>query len=83
MKKIDIPDLSKCKEKNRYLIDDDLKPLDIVSNVGLKKYEKCYVARNGEYHGFCVEAQEDILSILTNHHIQNAFNYILQGDKLD
>ena len=69
-------DLSNCKVKYTYLLDENSKPLQIVSNLGLKKYEICYVGRNGEYSGFAVEAQQDIPSILTNHHIEMAIKYI-------
>jgi hypothetical protein len=75
-------DLSKCKSKYTYLIDDDGKACNIVSNYGLKKYEKCFVERKGEYHGFCIEAQENIPSILTNKHISNSINFIKQN-KID
>lgn len=72
--------LSECKVKYRYLCDDENKPLDIVSNHGLKKYERSYVARNGEYSGFCIEAQELILPILTNKHIYDALKYLDKND---
>jgi len=68
--------LPNCKVKSRYLVDESQNPYDIVSNKGLKRFEQCYVARNGEYSGFCVEAQEDIPSIITNHHIRNALELI-------
>lgn len=72
--------ITNCKVKYRFLIDDDGKPLDIVSNHGLKKYERSYVARNGEYSGFCVEAQESIPSVLTNKHISDALKHLQKGD---
>lgn len=76
-KRINKLDLSKCKTKYIYLRDEHNKPYDTVCNKGLKKYEKAYVSRNGEYHEFCVEAQEDIPSILTNYHIEKALKFIL------
>jgi hypothetical protein len=65
-----------CKEKYRYLKDDKDQPYDTVSNKGLKAFEVSYVLRNGEYHGFSVEAQEDIPHIITDHHIINALKHI-------
>ncbi len=65
-------DYSKCKDKYQYLYDENSKPLNIVSNFGLKKFEKAFVSRNGEYHNFCIEALEDISPILSNHLIEKA-----------
>lgn len=73
-------DLSKCKVKYTYLTDENGNPYDIVSNMGLKKYEKSCVTRGGEYYGFCIEAQEDIPSILTNHHIQKSIEHIKKNN---
>jgi len=67
-----LPLLSNCKAKYKYLYDDNNIPLDIVSNKGLKMYEMAFVSRNGEYHGVCVEAQEDIKPVLTDHIINQA-----------
>lgn len=64
-------DITECKVKYRYLTDDSDEPLQIASNYGVKKHEKAYVSRDGEYHGFCVEALEDIPSILTNRHVRD------------
>lgn len=74
------PKLANCKAKYKYIIDDTEQPYDMVSNNGLKRFERCYVVRNGEYHDFCVEAQEDIASILTNNHIKLALEAIEKND---
>lgn len=67
-----VPNLSGCKPKYRCLLDENVKPLNIVSNKGLKVGDRTYVSRNGEYSGFTVEAQEVIHSIITNNHIERA-----------
>lgn len=72
-----LPLLSNCRAKYKYLYDDNNNPLDIVSNKGLKMYEMAYVSRNGEYHGVCVEAQEDIRPILTDNIIKQALHSYL------
>lgn len=69
-------DLLKCKSKYKYLVNELNEPINIVSNLGLKKYNKAYVSKKGEYYNFCIEAQEDIPSILTNHHIGKAIELI-------
>ena len=73
-------DLSKSKAKYITLTDDLLKPLHTICNFGLKKYQRAYMPRNGEYHGFTIEALEDILPTITNLHIENAIKYILNKD---
>jgi hypothetical protein len=72
--------LSECRVKHLYIVDESGEPIDIVSNKGLKRFEKCYVSRNGEYHNFCIEAQEDIPSIITNHHIRKALEFIEKNE---
>ena len=69
-------DITKCKSKYRFLLGEDNKPLPLVSNIGLKKYHKAYIYRNGEYHKFCIETQEDIKPLITEHHIYRALKYI-------
>jgi superfamily II DNA or RNA helicase len=73
-------DLSKCRVKYLYLWDENGRPLQIVANHGLKKYEKSYVARGGEYSDFCIQAMDDIPPILTNHHVQLALDYIKKNN---
>jgi hypothetical protein len=75
-----IPDLSKSKKRYYYLLDEDSNPRSIISNKGLKKYQKAYITRDGEYHDFTIEAQVNIPPIMTNHHVQKAFDNLKKNN---
>ena len=74
-----ILDLSNCNAKYEYLMENG-NPIPIVSNLGLKPFEKCIVIRSGEYSDFTVEAQEYIPHILTNYHIYHSFNHLINNE---
>lgn len=67
-----------CKSKASYMASKDEKGKLIknVVNFGLKRYEKAYVRRNGEYHNFTVEAVDDISPIITDARIKQASQFI-------
>jgi superfamily II DNA or RNA helicase len=69
-------DLSKSKVSYIASRDEKGKLIKNVANFGLKRYEKAYVRRNGEYHNFTVEAIDDIAPIITDAKIKQASQFI-------
>jgi hypothetical protein len=69
-------DLTQSKKSYRARKDESGKLVKNIANFGLKKYEKAYVKRNGEYHNFTVQALNDIPPIITDVRIKKALKFI-------
>ena len=74
-------DLTNCAKRYITSYDENNKPWKNIANYGLKPFETAKVMRNGEYHGFEIEAIDDILPIFTTHNIQKAYEYF-QNEKM-
>lgn len=67
---------NRCKVKQRYLLDYESNPLKTVANYGLAPGDKAYVNRDGIYHGFTIEALENIHPIINENIVINSLKLI-------
>lgn len=51
-----------------------------IVNMGIKKYQKCEVGRDGEYKGLVIEALSDSKHLVTDYHIIKGINALYEND---
>jgi len=69
-----------CSKRYISSVDDNGKLYKNIANFGLKPFENAKVSRNGEYHGFEIQAIDYILPLFTSENIKKIYELLLKNE---
>lgn len=73
-------DFTNCPKRYMSSIDDNGKLSKNIANFGLKPFENAKISRNGEYHGFEIQAIDHILPLFTSENIKKTYELLLKNE---